>query len=206
MTAEATTQQVMDKLVIETVADMEAGENVSVLAHSHQSVDQLNREIRSLRKSSGAINNEITFNAAHRDIDVGTGDRILFDKDDKLLGVKDGQGGTITDTMRGMLTVKLDTGKKIRFSSEAYNTISHGYAMTIHRSKSVEIEKANVLVSNTFNRELSFNAMTQHKKELTLYYAKDQFHKGSPVPIMSRERAGDRKERSAPTKPLSPRR
>ena len=203
VTAEATTQQVMDKLVIETVADVEAGESVSVLAHSHQSVGQLNREIRSLRKSSGAINNEITFNAAHRDLDVGTGDRILFDKDDKLLGVKDGQGGTITDTLRGILTVKLDTGKTVRFSSDAYNTISHGYAMTIHRSKSVEIEKANVLVTNTFNRELSFTAMTQHKKELTLYYAKEHFNKGTPVPIMSRERSGERKDRSTQTKPLS---
>ena len=108
--------------------------------------------------------------------------------------------------MRGMLTVKLDTGKNVRFSSDAYNTISHGYAMTIHRSKSVEIEKANVLITNTFNRELSFNAMTQHKKELTLYYAKEQFHKGSPVPIMSRERSGERKDRSTQTKPLSRRR
>ena len=62
--------------------------------------------------------------------------------------------------------------------------------MTVQRSKSVAIDKAKVLVSNTFSRTLSYNAMTQHKNELNIYYAKEQFHKGSPVAIMSRERSG----------------
>ena len=61
--------------------------------------------------------------------------------------------------------------------------------MTVHKSMSVDIDRARVLISNGFDRQVSKNAMSSHRKELTMYYGKDQFKKGSPVELMARERS-----------------
>lgn len=108
--------------------------------------------------------------------------------------MRNGDLGTVTDTSSragtpAHLKVKLDGGKTVEFDEKKYASISHGYAMTVHKSKSVDIDRARVLVSNGFDRQVSKNAMSQHKKELTLYYGRDQFKKGSPVEVMARERS-----------------
>ena len=198
--SESTTDAVMKKLIADTVVDIKAGESVSVLAHTYQAVGQLNRGIRSQLKSAGAITDEITFKAEHTELTIGVGDHIVFNKDDDQLGVKKGMRGVVTST-KGRLTVDLD-GKKIQFNQHDYHSISSGYAMTLHQSSGVD--RARVLVSNTYSRHTSYQAMTKHNQALTLYYAKDQFHKGSPVEIMARERSGRgrtdlKKSRSAPT-------
>ena len=74
--------------------------------------------------------------------------------------------------------------------------------MTINKSKSVDIDRARVLITNGFDRNLSFDAMSQHKKELTLYFGKDQFKGGLPVKTMARERTGVKRKGS--TKPTQP--
>ena len=66
--------------------------------------------------------------------------------------------------------------------------------MTLHKAQSVDIDRARVLISNTYDRKLSSTAMSRHKKELTMYFGKDQFSKGSPVELMARERTRSTKK------------
>jgi len=204
VTSTDTNKEAMDKLVVESVADIEAGEQVTIIAHTNQSVNQLNKRVRDLRKAAGAIKHEISFRSdVQKDLKVGTGDHILFNKDDKRIGIKKGMVGAVTaTTRRGKLSVKLTSGKTVEFDRNTYHSISHGYAMTISKSKSVDIDRARVLITNGFDRNLSFDAMSQHKKELTLYFGKDQFKGGSPVKTMARERTGVKRKGS--TKPTQP--
>ena len=187
---EDTSDKIMERLVTDTVAEFDAGERVSVLAHTRQSVAQLNEAIRAQRISTGAIDKEIAFAAQHQTLDICIGERILFDRDDQSLGVKNGQFATVIDNSGGKLKVKLDDDRAVQFSSSDYNSLSYGYAMTINRSRSAVIQSAKVLLSRSFSRQLSLTAMTQHRKALHLYYAKAQFKKGSPVAVMTRERSG----------------
>ena len=192
--AEITNELAVSKLVADTVADLKAGHAVTALAHTNHAVAEIDQKIRSARTAAGDITRAVDFKSDLQKLSIGVGDTVIFNKDDRDIGVRNGDLGTVTDTSSragtpAHLKVKLDGGKTVEFDEKKYASISHGYAMTVHKSKSVDIDRARVLVSNGFDRQVSKNAMSQHKKELTLYYGRDQFKKGSPVEVMARERS-----------------
>ena len=195
-----TTNEAVSQLVADTLADLNAGNSVSILAHTNHAVSELNEKIRFERIASALITDEIEFDASFRKLSVGIGDTIVFDKDDKNIGVKKGDLGTVIGTEsgtkedKGHLAVELKKGSQVEFKSQDYNSISHAFAMTLHKAQSVDIDRARVLISNTYDRKLSSTAMSRHKKELTMYFGKDQFSKGSPVELMARERTRSTKK------------
>ena len=183
----------MNRLVIDTTADIEAGEPATALAHTHHAVGKLNKGIRELRLAAGSITDEIDFAIAEdRTLRVGVGDQVLLDKADKQLGIESHTQATIVATDGGRITAKMQSGKTVEFSSREYLSISHGYAMTVHQSPHYDLDRTRVLVTNTFDRNVSRIAMSQHKKELTLYYGKNGFKDESPAKVMARERSASK--------------
>jgi len=183
----------MSRLIIDTAADVEAGEKVTALAHTNHAVGKLNAGIRELRVAAGSITGEIEFSVGkERTLTVGVGDAVLLDKADKQLGIAEHTRATIVATGNDKITAKMDNGKTVEFSSREYQSISHGYAMTAHKSQKYDITTARVLVTNTFDRTVSKIALSRHKKELTLYYGKNGFTKESPVAVMARERTASK--------------
>ena len=195
--SESTNEKAIDRLVADTVADIKAGKSVTVLAHTNHAVAELDEKIRSARTAAGDITQKIDFQSDLQKLSVGVGDRIIFNKDDKNIGVKKGDLGTVAATSDragdagtdAHLKITLEDEKSVEFNQKQYASISHGYSMTVHKSMSVDIDRARVLISNGFDRQVSKNAMSSHRKELTMYYGKDQFKKGSPVELMARERS-----------------
>lgn len=183
----------MNRLVIDSAADIEADEPATALAHTNHAVGKLTKGIRELRIAAGSITNEIDFSVGEdRTLRLGVGDKVLLDKADKQLGIESHTQATIVATDNGKLTAKMENGKTVKFSSREYQSISHGYAMTVHKSQNYDLDKTRVLVTNTFDRNVSKIAMSQHKKELTLYYGKNNFKEESPIAVMARERSASK--------------
>ena len=188
----------MNRLVIDSAADIEAGEPTTVLAHTNHAVGKLNKGIRELRIAAGSIRNEIDFSIGEdRTLSVGVGDRVLLDKADKQLGIDSQTQATIVATDNGNITAKMQNGSTVEFSSREYQSISHGYAMTVHKSQHYDLDRTRVLVTNTFDRNVSKIAMSQHKKELTLYYGKSGFRNESPAEVIARERSATKSAATA---------
>lgn len=101
------------------------------------------------------------------------GDKILFLKNDKGLGVKNGQTGFIERIDEsGTLQVKMDTGKDISFNpATQYKYITHGYALTDYKSQG-KTEKHVIYHADT-NKGVNFNqayvGITRGKESVTIY-------------------------------------
>jgi ATP-dependent exoDNAse (exonuclease V) alpha subunit len=91
--------------------------------------------------------------------DFHHGDRLLFTRNSKQYGVKNGSLGTVVgvDTRYRLLTVKLDGGKHVLIPTQDYAHLKLGYAVTTYKSQGVTTENSFVLLGGpTQDRELSY--------------------------------------------------
>ena len=106
------------------------------------------------------------------------GDRILFTRNDKVLGVRNGMLGTVTDVGDRQLSVQLDAdeggqSRSLTFSPQQFPSIDHGFAVSIHRSQGCTVDKSYVLSSRTMDNNLTYVALTRHREETNFYTAPD---------------------------------
>jgi len=106
------------------------------------------------------------------------GDRILFTRNDRDLGVRNGMLGTVEVVDNKQLTVKFDPDelgnrRKLTFSPADFPAIDHGFAVTIHRSQGCTVDRSFVLSSRTLDENLTYVALTRHKQETGFYTAPD---------------------------------
>ncbi len=144
------------------------------LAYRRQDVHKINQFVRSARIQSGKLTDERLYETDHGARKFGAGERIVFTRNDKDLGVRNGLLGTIEKTSENKITVKFDAeGKEeprtLTFKPEEYSAIDHGYATTIHKSQGVTVDKSFILSDNRMDNHLTYVAMTRHKEQTKLY-------------------------------------
>ncbi|MBN9940416.1 hypothetical protein JND29_15145, partial [Listeria monocytogenes] len=69
--------------------------------------------------------------------DFAAGDRIMFLRNERSLGVKNGTLGTLERIDGGHMAVRLDGGGHAAFDLKDYAAVDHGYAATFHKSQGV---------------------------------------------------------------------
>ena len=90
------------------------------------------------------------------------GDRVMFLKNDRELGVKNGSVGTEMSVNIDSMQVILD-GKherQVTFELRNYAAIDHGYAATVHKAQGVTVDRVSVLATPGMDRLLSYVSMT----------------------------------------------
>jgi Ti-type conjugative transfer relaxase TraA len=103
-------------------------------------------------------------------------ERILFKKKDLNIGVVNGDMATITNINKNHIKAKLDNGKLIKFKAGQYQHFDYAYALTVHKSQGMSVEKAHVLIESPYwDKHLSYVAMTRHKDKLNLYIDQSKF-------------------------------
>ncbi len=179
-----TADEAVENLVTDYMRDLrrsDARASQIALAHRKADVKSINRSIRGARKEAGELADAHTFKTAHGRREFAAGDRLLFTRNDRALGVKNGMLGTVTKTGENKLSIELDdkseTGKpNIRtISLEQYSDFDHGYATTIHKSQGATVDRAYVLASRTMDRHLTYVAMTRHRERVKLYTDREEF-------------------------------
>ena len=148
-------------------------------ATTRAEVAELNRQAREHLKETGVLTGPGTeIRTTDRsgnftgNLEFIVGDRIMFKNNDRKLGVKNGQVGTLEKMLTGNeieFTVKMEDGRKVSFSPDRYSSLKHGYAMTAHELQGMTVEKSFVLVSQRFtDRELNYVLGTRHKGKMGL--------------------------------------
>ena len=134
--------------------------------------------------------------AGHKDF--AGGDRLYFLQNDARLKVKNGSLGTVENIERFQMqnyhrmTVKLDNGETVQFSTADYKHFAHGYASTIHKSQGATANRAHVLTSQFMDRHATYVAMSRHVDQVDMYYTKDEFKDfNGLVGSLSRDRRKD---------------
>jgi Ti-type conjugative transfer relaxase TraA len=157
------------------MAGRKNGKDTVVLAHTRADVRDLNEAIRRARAAAGELGDAAAFQTGQGKREFAAGDRVVFLKNDRELGVKNGTLGRVEEAAAGRLGVVLDNGERRTVEAHAYAAIDHGYAVTIHKAQGATVDRAFVLASGGMDRHLTYVAMTRHREQVTLYASRDDF-------------------------------
>ena len=162
-------------LAADWLAEREPGKSSMILAHTNADVRDLNDMIHATRKQAGEPGASTEFQTERGKREFAEGDRVVFLKNSRELGTKNGSLGTVEKAEDGRLSVKLDNGKTVSFGADQCKDIDHGYAVTIHKSQGVTVDRAYVLATGGMDRNLAYVGMTRHREAATLYAGGDDF-------------------------------
>lgn len=170
----------------------EPGKSRIILTHTNDEVRDLNLTARERLRRAGALGEDVTVKAERGERQFAAGDRLMFLKNDRGLGVKNGMLGEIEQISPTQMTVRLDAGRSIAFDLKDYAQVDHGYAATIHKSQGVTVDRAHVLVTPGMDRHGAYVALSRHRDSVQLHYGRDEFEDlGKLTRVLSRERAKD---------------
>jgi Ti-type conjugative transfer relaxase TraA len=170
----------------------EPGKSRIILTHTNDEVRDLNLTGRERLRQAGALGEDVTVKAERGERSFATGDRLMFLKNDRGLGVKNGMLGEIEQVSPTQMTVRLDAGRSVVFDLKDYAQVDHGYAATIHKSQGVTVDRAHVLATPGMDRHGAYVALSRHRDSVQIHYGRDEFEDlGKLTRVLSRERAKD---------------
>lgn len=169
-TPEATTRQLLSEWSKET--DLK---QALILVGTHEEVNWLNREAQQLRKDAGLLGATPCVIGGR---EFYPGDRVIFGRNDRKLGVKNGTFGTLTGEQHGSAVIQLDQSNKSVFVPLNHEHVRLGYAVTTHKSQGTTVQRAFVLFCDTMQSRESTYVQVSRAREFTKLF-------------LTREQAGD---------------
>jgi Ti-type conjugative transfer relaxase TraA len=163
-----------------------------MLAHTRDEVRCLNELAREKVRASGQLGEDLVLTTERGHRNFASGDRVMFLKNERSLGVKNGTLGTVRSLTPARMAVLLDDGRSVAFDLKDYAHLDHGYAATIHKAQGVTVDRVHVLATPGLDRHAAYVALTRHREHVALYYGQDDFaDRGALTATLSRERAKD---------------
>ena len=168
-TRDATIEALVETYAMDVAANGLAKSRLA-FAHKRKDVHALNQAIRSALRPGPDAPPETLFKTDTGQRAFGPDDRIVFTRNDKDIGVKNGMLGTVVTAESGHISVALDgsTDRLVRFDPNTFASFDHGYAVTIHKSQGATVDHAYLLASRSMDRHLAYVAMTRHREDMRL--------------------------------------
>lgn len=151
------------------------GHSQLILAHAVAEARILNDLARLALREEGRLGTECLVQTADGERLFAVGDRVVFRRNARDLGVSNGTTGAIETTQIAGLGVRLDDGRRVIVDPRAYNHLDHGYALTIHRAQGVTVDQVHVLASPTMDRHAAYVALSRHRQGVTAHYSRQEF-------------------------------
>ncbi|UJX45271.1 Ti-type conjugative transfer relaxase TraA [Xanthobacter sp. YC-JY1] len=192
--AAETREQARGDLIDRWDRDRQANPDASriILTHTNAEVQELNEAARDRMREAGNLGDDVRVAAERGARNFAPGDRIMFLKNERGLGVKNGTLGTIKQVSTQSMTVRTDDGRDVAFDLKDYNRIDHGYAATIHKAQGMTVDRAHVLATPGMDRHGSYVALSRHRDGMDLHYGHDDFTgQDKLINTLSRDRAKD---------------
>ena len=163
-----------------------------ILTHTNAEVQSLNEEARERLRASGDLGEDIALQADRGTRQFASGDRIMFLRNERSMGVKNGTLGTVEQVSAERMGVRLDDGRQVGFDVKDYAAVDHGYAATIHKSQGVTVDRTHILATPGMDRHAAYVALSRHRDGVQLHYGRDDFASDARLAaVLSRDRAKD---------------
>ena len=163
-----------------------------ILTHTNAEVRSLNEEARERLRASGDLGQDVGVQAERGERQFASGDRIMFLRNERSMGVKNGTLGTVEQVSADRMGVRLDDGRQVGFDVKDYAAVDHGYAATIHKSQGVTVDRTHVLATPGMDRHAAYVALSRHRNGVQLHYGRDDFASDAKLAaVLSRDRAKD---------------
>lgn len=163
-----------------------------ILTHTNAEVRDLNIAARGKLRDHGELGADAGIETERGRRDFASGDRMMFLRNERSMGVKNGTLGTVEAVSPGHMAVRTDDGRSVSFDLKDYAHIDHGYAATFHKSQGVTVDQAHILATPGMDRHSAYVGMTRHRENVQLHYGRDDFADSDRlVRTLSRERSKD---------------
>jgi len=168
------------------------GDTRIILTHTNDEVRELNAAARERLRASGELGRDVTIRAERGERQFADGDRIMFLRNERGFGVKNGTLGTVEQMTPQRMAVRTDDGRSVAFDTKDYAHLDHGYAATIHKAQGMTVDRAHVLATPGMDSHGAYVALSRHRDSVALHYGRDDFTDQSKlVRTLSRERGKD---------------
>ena len=152
----------------------------------------LNDLARGRLRSAGELGDDVAVTTERGERALAAGDRIMFLKNERGMGVKNGTLGTIERVSLDRIAVRLDDGRQVAFDMKEYAHVDHGYAATFHKAQGITVDGAHVLATPGMDRHSAYVGLSRHRDDVQLHYGRDDFDgQERLVRTLSRDRAKD---------------
>ncbi|RYY24579.1 MAG: Ti-type conjugative transfer relaxase TraA [Sphingomonadales bacterium] len=163
-----------------------------ILTHMRDEVQALNGAARDRLRIAGALGEDVTIATERGAREFASGDRVMFLKNERSLGVKNGTLGTVESASAVRMAVQLDDGRSVALDIKDYAQIDHGYAATIHKAQGMTVDRTLVLATPGMDSHSAYVALSRHRDRVDLHYGQDDFaDQGRFIRMLSRDRAKD---------------
>ena len=163
-----------------------------ILTHTNAEVRDLNIAARDKLRDGGELGGDVDVKTERGERQFASGDRMMFLRNERGMGVKNGTLGTIEAVSPGQMAVRTDDGRCVAFDLKDYAHVDHGYAATFHKSQGVTVDQAHILATPGMDRHSAYVGLTRHRDGVQLHYGRDDFTDQSKlVRTLSRERSKD---------------
>lgn len=204
--ASGTARQAMSALVRRWINDRDSGGGSQIiLAHRRRDAARLNAEVRAALRAEGALGEEFSVPVIITEDVAGqmeeyvefrkfaVGDRVLFTRNDRALGVENGAVGTIASrNSAGVMKIVLPDGSARYVDPASYGYLEQGYALTIHKAQGMTVDRAYVYGSYGMDAHSAYVAMTRHRERVDLFYDREEFERDEDLMrLLSRDRQKD---------------
>ncbi|MBZ9850011.1 Ti-type conjugative transfer relaxase TraA [Mesorhizobium sp. CA14] len=163
-----------------------------ILTHTNDEVRALNKAAREHMRAAGDLGDEVHVDVERGARNFARGDRIMFLRNERGLGVKNGTLGIVEEVGRQSMAVRIDDGRSVRFDLKDYAQIDHGYAATIHKAQGMTVDRTHVLATSGMDAHGTYVALSRHRDRMELHYGSDDFaSRERLVRTLSRDRAKD---------------
>ncbi|TPL04293.1 Ti-type conjugative transfer relaxase TraA [Mesorhizobium sp. B2-4-11] len=190
----ATRDEARTELVERWDRDRQAHPEASriILTHTNDEVRVLNNAARERMRAAGDLGDEVQVNVERGARAFASGDRVMFLRNERELGVKNGTLGIVEELSTQSMSIRVDDGRLVRFDLKDYAHIDHGYAATIHKAQGMTVDRTHVLATPGMDAHGSYVALSRHRHRMDLHYGGDDFSmRERLVRTLSRDRAKD---------------
>jgi hypothetical protein len=155
------------------------GDTAVMIAHRRSDVAELNTLARARLRAGGRIGDDLLASAARG---FASGDRIVITRNDRALGVVNGQTGVVAGLRQGHVEIRFDDGRWVGLPEPFVRAghLDHGYALTAHRAQGATVDRAFVLGSDELYREWGYTALSRHRIEARFYVTATRTYVNQP--------------------------
>jgi len=165
-----TRREAIQKLARDFEAAVQASgfAETAALTGTRAEAKKLNREIQMRRRARGELGDRLLLGeeAFH------VGDRVLFRKNSRRLGILNGDRGEVVRVSGSSVTVRFDSGDRVSFSAHEHELVAPhlGYASTTHAMQGATVERCLVLCGGSMeDREAAYVQASRAREETRLY-------------------------------------
>ena len=102
------------------------GDRRIILTHTNDEVRELNEAARGKMRASGELGSDVSVQAERGERAFASGDRIMFLRNERELGVKNGTLGIVEQVTPQRMAVRTDDGRNVAFHTKDYAHIDYG--------------------------------------------------------------------------------